>query len=765
MIGELLSKFTTTKVINHIEKDFKKYAYKKYKQKDFILIEIFINPEITTLEIEQNLKVAGIQWADTQRVRVLSNRLNESGLIDSEKKEGQYKQYISTELGKAYISKIVNDYLDNNRYVLENREEERKKKVDSKQQIDKWKIIAYTCEDMRLKPNFENKIIVDLKKLSEFNFEATDLIYEDILDGISAIQSHYRDDVEDLQFEDVIFKNPHKSTFKKISHIDRKSKHLINTKGLITSKKEDVIVIETAYDYLCINPSCVYSEEKIKSHNLLKVCPKCKSGVGNPEYIYEENHYISKLSDVESGLSIDLIFKNNKIKDFSLVELGDEIEVIGHLENVTCKKNENGRIEKKVGLVVNNFNKTDFVESLKKEEIKKAKKFLEKFKTHQELRDYLLKPFGAYIEKDFIKELTIKQQLSKLNREVGEVPFHLAIMGEAGVGKNELLRICEKYFSLFEVVDGADVTDAGFKGTVNRDTGIKDMGLAKKCQNGTVVFNEFDKFVKMNNNGKKAGSQIMNGTCTEQRVKITKAGIKIVHEDLNLRHMIIFNPLEDKIAQTGKPAHHFMGEIVDKSLLSRMIPIYIPKDKDRSKLVFDLKIEKNFKNFEVDEDEYKLLIKYLRNVEVSFTSEAKKNLKEFYNTLVEKDEEGLISPERIGELLIQISLSNAKFKNKSKCGVEEVKEAIEIYLSSLKSIGIDLDNLQDLVLENTIEEIKTIQEFKKTILSLVKDNLFKIEDLEKLGSKEMIDKAIDKLKSEGLIYEPKKGYILESKNM
>ena len=75
-------------------------------------------------------------------------------------------------------------------------------------------------------------------------------------------------------------------------------------------------------------------------------------------------------------------------------------------------------------------------------------------------------------------------------------------MGDSGVGKNVLIKISSKYFPRVESIVGADITDAGFKGTVNRDTGIKEIGLAKQCQSGTIFFNEFDKFVKANNQGK-----------------------------------------------------------------------------------------------------------------------------------------------------------------------------------------------------------------------------------------------------------------------
>ena len=742
---EILSNYVQEDYLDKILNDFENFFNSK-SQRDQVLFYFKVEKYLT------NKTLAEI-FPDYQ-VNTLTQRANNSDYLETTDKEGKYLVYTLTAKGENYINKIINTFLDKNNKYQDYLMLNRKKKYEASNLKDNFKQLLVALIDSGIRPNLEDKIIIDLKLLSEFDFEATELIYANFQESLSAIKVYFQNEgLKDLKDEDILFINPQQTIYREIHDYDREYKGLIYTKGLITSKKEAIVLQTIKLWYNCINESCSYSTEKIGSVNVVKKCPRCKSDV---LLISKDtvNHFESKIANIDSGVAFPIIFRGSKAREFAVIGLGDEIEVIGHLEDKVIENRKGEKEEIVKCLVVNSFRKTDFVKDLTKEEIAIAERIIEK----NDIKEYLLTPFKEYVESDWFKDLILLQQLTKFNPETKETPINLAIMGEPGVGKNELIKISEKYFPCCDSIVGADITDAGYKGTVNRDTGIKEIGLAKKTQHGTLFFNEFDKFVKSNNNGKKAASQLLNASITEQEIRLNKAGIKLKFEHLDLRHNVVFNPTEEKIADTGKLPHHFMGDVLDKSLLSRMIPIYIPKDKDRSLKVMDLMLEdaKKYKNIVVED--YQILIKYLRSRDVKLSLKAKNKIKGIFKNILERDENSMISPERIAQVLTQISKACARICNNDEVTGENVKEAYDYYLMALKSTGITLDNLEALFQDKTIEEIKTKKEIKLFIENYLLDNEeLIIEDFNTKFNTELFNEAVMDLKKLGDYAEFNKG--------
>jgi hypothetical protein len=233
-------------------------------------------------------------------------------------------------------------------------------------------------------------------------------------------------------------------------------------------------------------------------------------------------------------------------------------------------------------------------------------------------------------------------------------------------------------------------------------------------------------------------------------------------QNLDLRHNLVFNPIEEKLIETRKSKIMFdhMSEILDKSLLSRMLPLYIGKNDKRSKKVFDLFLNKMEFSYLPEPAEYKLLIRYLRSKEVTFDDTGKDKIKYIFHDLINKDTNQTISVERIGQMLIQICFGIARFNNTNVCDSNTVIGAFDIYNKCLNTVGITSENMEKLVQENSIPELKTILTIKRHILKelefeekLIKDDLMKLFDVD------LMTKALEQLSKDGSIYETRSGEI------
>lgn len=733
------------KLVDIVYKKFKG-TYDTLSQKEQILLLFIFESNLISEEI--------LKYYPNYQVKTLLSRLEKDNYITPIGKQGKFKIYNLSDFGRKFAERLVlksfEDDYDYKQYLLNLRS----KKNDNNNLKEEIRLLHRTFSELEIRPDVKDELIIDIKAAAEIDYECSDLLLSDFQNSISLIQELYRDDVEDIKKLKIKFVNIPESEYQHIHNIDREYKGLIYTKGLVTSKKENIISKILNYQYLCTNPSCDLSNNKVTAQLKIKTCPKCKSSI---ELVNEEriNQLESKITNIESGISFPLYLHSKTASNFAFIGLGDEVEIIGHLEDKLVEGKEKDTKEIIKVIVVNSFKKIDLARKLTIEEIDEVEKKIESL--DEEFYDYLKTPFINYEERDFIKELFIIQQLTRHKPENGEFCMHFAWMGEPGVGKNELLKICLEYFPNNDSVTGADITDAGFKGTVNRDTGIKEIGLAKQTAGGTIWLNEFDKFIKTNSNGKKAGSQLLNGTMTEQEVKLNKAGIKITYKNLDLRHNLVFNPLDESKIKEDIP-YNKMSEILDKSLLSRTIPLYVGRDKDRSRKVFKIMLSRKTDKFNINPVLYQNILLYLRNKDIEISKKAEEKLEEIYNELLDADNHSAVSIERLGLILLQLTKAVTKYKLKTKAGINEVKEAYNYYLKSLSTVGINLDNLEMLFLDESVENLKTIVEIKLYIERKIKTvKILLVQDLEKLFDKKILLEAIERAKKENIIYEPVKG--------
>jgi DNA replicative helicase MCM subunit Mcm2 (Cdc46/Mcm family) len=711
-VYEILLKSVGTEIADNITKEFKEF-YNLRTQSEKVLFYFKHQAICSNVEIQEVFENI------IPQTNVMTHRLCQQGYLTEYGRDNKVLSYNITDEGTNIVNKKITMFLDRCYLYQEYIRSKRKTSIEGKLSDDREIVKKFTNAfiELNLQLSDDNKIIIDLKKLAEFDYELVEYIYSNVKESMKIIIVYFKDQyplIKSLNVYDIKFLNAHTSEFNPISRINREYKGMIFTKGLITSKKEMIKSKIMLIEYLCTNSSCRYAQESIKTDLVgLKTCPMCKSPVEIMKE-YKINMLETKITDVDSGISFPIYVHGDIASEFSYLGLGDEIEVVGHLEpkmvEIGGKEPKNNQVIEMV-IVISSFSKTDYVHELCKEDNHEVELILSRYK---EPKEFLMIPFDDYIENDKIKELFLLQQMTKHDEILREAPVNIAMMGEPGIGKNELIKICEEYFPNCDTVAGADITDAGFKGTVNRETGIKEIGLAKKCQNGTIFFNEFDKFVKSNMNGKKGASQLLNTSITEQEIRLNKAGIRMRMKNLDLRHNIFFNPLDEKIIET-KSLYDQMSAILDKSLLSRMLPVYIGKDNARSKKVFQLMLQNKKRNTDFNVHIYKLVIKYLRAKPIFITAKAEEHLTKIFNNLLERDVYGVISIERIGKMLIQLSKAICRLRNHNECLPSHIKEAYDIYLHCLKTVGITLENLEQLNLEESVEDMKKIKTIKEYI--------------------------------------------------
>jgi replicative DNA helicase Mcm len=268
---------------------------------------------------------------------------------------------------------------------------------------------------------------------------------------------------------------------------------------------------------------------------------------------------------------------------------------------------------------------------------------------------------------------------------------------------------------------------------------------------------------------------IGNGIVCHNSVSIAKASIVatlpaqtsvLAGANPKLGRFDIYTPIADQIT-------------VPPTLLSRFDLKFalrdIPNPEEDEKLVDHvLGARKDIKTIE-PEIKHSLLRKYIayakQNIkQVALSDSCLKELKKFFIDLRSRySEEDRVMPItfRQFEGLIRLAQASAKLNLRKEATKEDAKRAIDIMQQSLKQLGFDVE-AGKLDIDRVESSIAGTQRSKIRILLDIIDTLEKelkevpIEDLGARAEEEGIEDwqdLIQKMKREGLLYEPKSGYI------
>jgi replicative DNA helicase Mcm len=415
--------------------------------------------------------------------------------------------------------------------------------------------------------------------------------------------------------------------------------------------------------------------------------------------------------------------------------------------------------------------------SISKEDLAKIKDLSEDPKLFQRMINSIAPSIYGH---DRIKEALILQLMGGVRRKridgvVSRGDMHILLIGDPGAGKSQLLKRITAVAPKGRYVTGKGASGAGLTAAVVRDEFLHgwslEAGALVLANRGICMIDELD---KMNPEDRSA----MHEALEQQTISISKANIQATLR-AETTVLAAANPKFGRFDPYGT-----IAEQIDlpNTLINRFDLIFPIKDlpeseKDKEMSGFILNLHQN----KMDEPEIdtELIRKYIafakQKVDPKLTDGAVEEIQDYYLKMrgSGSDEGGLksvpISARQL-EALVRLAEASAKLRLSDKVTKRDAKRAIDLLHYCLTQIGldpetgkIDIDRITTGITTSQRGRIHTV----KDVIIELENKLGKtipIDDVIKLAQEKGVDEsqaeeAIERLKRDAEIYEPKRGFI------
>ncbi len=350
---------------------------------------------------------------------------------------------------------------------------------------------------------------------------------------------------------------------------------------------------------------------------------------------------------------------------------------------------------------------------------------------------------------------------------------HLLLVGDPGTGKSQLLQYVSKIAPRGLYTSGKGSTAVGLTAAVLRDKETGDFALEAGAlvlaDRGIACLDEFDKM--------EASDRVAIHEAMEQStISIAKAGIVAT---LNARTCILAaaNPTFGRYDEY-KNVHENIKRL-PVTILSRFDLIFILRDRpeaERDSQMADVIIQSITEEVEPPIDG-ELLRKYIHYAKrTSFpelSADAAARLKAFYvekrGTGEQQDAPVPITARQLGAL-IRLSQAHARMALRKEVTIEDAEAAIRLLEYSLRQVGTDQETgMSDIDIIYTGQS-KTQRDRMETLNDLIRDmfrqrgEALPIDDVLQEGERNnlqrsFMQRAIEQLIAQGLLYQPETGKI------
>lgn len=352
--------------------------------------------------------------------------------------------------------------------------------------------------------------------------------------------------------------------------------------------------------------------------------------------------------------------------------------------------------------------------------------------------------------------------------------IHLLLIGDPSVGKSQLLKLASAMVPRGKYVSGKGVTGAGLTAAVVKDEQflggwVLEAGALVLANQSICAIDEFEKM-------EKTDQVAMHEAMSLQQISIAKATIVatlpsrtsvLAGANPKLGRFDPYIPIREQIDLPETILSRF-----DVKFALRDVP---DTDMD-DRLISHILDSRHFKADKIKPYlEPEFIKKYIayskKNCHPILTKKAGKVLKDFYVNLRSRSS-GEDSPIPITlrqyEALIRLAEASAKIRLSKDVKEKDAKQAIDVMKYSLRQFGfdpetgmIDIDRAEGATPSTQRNKMRIVLDVLAELHEVIGKNI-PIEEVTKKCKEEgvdNIDEIIRKMKSEGLIFEPKPGFI------
>ncbi|MCX6817491.1 MAG: minichromosome maintenance protein MCM [Candidatus Aenigmarchaeota archaeon] len=384
-----------------------------------------------------------------------------------------------------------------------------------------------------------------------------------------------------------------------------------------------------------------------------------------------------------------------------------------------------------------------------------------------------------------IKESIILQMFGGMARTMKDGmhfrgDIHLLLIGDPSSGKSQLLKLAPKIVPRGKYVSGKGVTGAGLTATVVKDEQfmggwVLEAGALVLTNGGLLAIDEFEKMSQED-------QVAMHEALEQGTISIAKASI------------VATLPAQTSVLAGGNPKFSRFDPYmpiakqitISDTLLTRFdlkFALRDVPDNEMDKKIVDHVLRSREDDYEASKpiiapDFVRKYVAYCKkNCSPTLTQEAGKTLRKFYISMRKRAEErgggsGTVSITlRQFEALIRIAEASAKVQLSDIVRREDSLRAIRLMRFSLEQLGldtktgeIDIDKAEGAsTTSSDRSRIRTVLDIIRQLSEKSKEvpiaEIHRLARNEGIENDDEVDEIIDKLKREGLLFEPSPNYV------
>ncbi len=350
--------------------------------------------------------------------------------------------------------------------------------------------------------------------------------------------------------------------------------------------------------------------------------------------------------------------------------------------------------------------------------------------------------------------------------------IHVLLTGDPGVGKTMMLKLASSIVPRGRYVSGSGVSGAGLTATVvkNEELGgwMLEAGALILCNKGMISIDEFD---KMNRDDQIA----MHEATSVETVSIAKASI------------VATLPAQTAVLAGANPKfgrfdpYTSIGEQIQipETLLSRFDLKFALRDRPNKSIdeqlashIVSSRTTPEVITPSIDVALLRKYIAYAKKIEkMQLSKEAAEMLKNFYidmrNKYASTESTAVSITLRQYEALIRLAEASAKIRLDTTVRKEDAERSIRLMMASLTQLGYDMetetfdvDRLEGGVTASKrtklMRVLKILEDLQKESKEVAIDDLKAEAENQGIDN---IDEIIDRLLRDGMIHEPRPGYL------